>query len=66
MTLQCARCHRKVREPIVVAGLGYGKTCAALVGDLLTQPVKRGAGPGRRRARARDDRQQPLITEVLP
>lgn len=63
MTLHCARCHRPIRAAIVVEGRGYGPSCAAKVGDLLTQPAER-VRITRRRARRGDDRQ--LALEVQP
>lgn len=55
---RCARCRRPIREPVVVEGKGYGKVCAAKVGDLLTQPaLSKAATTSRRRARRGDERQ---------
>lgn len=58
--MQCARCRRKLfREPVIVEGQKLGPTCAAKVGDLLTQPAER--KPARaRRARRGDERQLAL------
>lgn len=48
--LRCARCRRPLtREPVIVAGAGYGSVCAAKVGDLLTQLPKRARIVTRRR-----------------
>ena len=60
--MACARCHRPILKAVMVNGKGYGKDCAALVGDLLTQPRRR-ATTGRR-AKRKDARQAPLFSEV--
>lgn len=60
---QCARCRRPVRKPVIVDGRGYGRTCAALVGDLLTQPAPRAEGAKPRRKRA--DERQLVIAEIV-
>lgn len=58
--MKCARCRRNVAVPVIVEGKGYGATCAAKVGDLLTQPQRRAVGRRRRAARA-DERQGGLF-----
>jgi hypothetical protein len=60
----CARCHRPLtREPVVVQGHGYGPTCAAKVGDLLTQLVRKGVTQ-RKPRKSRSDQQPELFGEV--
>jgi hypothetical protein len=61
----CARCHRPLtRPPVVVAGHGYGPSCAAKVGDLLTQLVRSGMKP--RTPRRRKNEKQLALLEVQP
>jgi len=63
VTFLCARCRRPILVPVIVNGHGFGKRCAALVGDLLVQPAE----PKRkRRARAKKDAHQMGLLEVLP
>lgn len=46
----CARCRRPLtREPVIVAGKGYGTTCATKVGGDLLAPKPRAAGARPRR-----------------
>lgn len=64
MSTFCARCRRPMnREPVIVAGRGYGPVCASKLesGDLLA-PAPRAARTTRGMRQARETRQIPLET----
>lgn len=56
---RCTRCHRKVAEPVVIAGRGYGPTCA-----LKVRPARGGRVRAARPVQERDERQGDLFAEV--
>lgn len=58
----CARCRRPLtREPIVIGGHGFGPRCAQMVGDLLTQLVRKSVVTRKPRRRSGAERQLDLL-----